>query len=229
MPGVAVFNEHAEEYDRWFEEHSRAYHAEVNALRRFVPRTGLGVEIGAGTGRFAVPLGVSIGVEPARGMAERASRRGVSVVQALGEQLPFHAAQFDWAVLVTAICFVTDVATLLREVHRVLRAGGWLINAFIDRDSALGRVYESRKAAHTFYRHAHFYSAAEVATWTRQAGFGGLRFCQTILGFPDDSQRTYEVRDGYGEGAFVVLSAERRSPLLPAPYRHGGDKAGAAY
>ena len=43
-----MFNQFAREYDHWFVENSFAYLSEVEAIRRFIPDTGLGVEIGAG-------------------------------------------------------------------------------------------------------------------------------------------------------------------------------------
>ena len=64
MDAVHVFDEHAQEYERWFDEHERLYQAEVNALSKFIPSAGLGVEIGVGTGRFSVPFGVSLGSNP---------------------------------------------------------------------------------------------------------------------------------------------------------------------
>jgi ubiquinone/menaquinone biosynthesis C-methylase UbiE len=142
-------------------------------------------------------------------MALIAHYRGLNVCQAAGERLPFSGKQFDYALLVTVICFVSDVMILLREIHRVLAPGSLLINAFIDRNSALGRVYESQKNTNKFYRQARFYSADQVASCTRQAGFSDLVFSQTILGLPAVSPDFGRVQDGYGEGAFVVLSARK--------------------
>jgi hypothetical protein len=83
MDAMGVFDEHAREYDRWFDEHERLYQAEVNALGSFIPPTGLGVEIGVGTGRFPVPFGIKLGVEPSRRMAEIARDRGIVAYQAV--------------------------------------------------------------------------------------------------------------------------------------------------
>jgi SAM-dependent methyltransferase len=80
----------------------------------------LGVEIGVGTGRFSTPFGIRIGVEPSRNMAQIAKTRNILVCQAIGERLPFRDGQFDFALLVTVVCFVKDVATLLQEVRRVI-------------------------------------------------------------------------------------------------------------
>jgi SAM-dependent methyltransferase len=211
VTGVTVFDQHADEYDRWFDEHEHVYQAEIEALRAFMPSTGLGVEVGVGTGRFAVPLRIRIGVEPAKHMALLAKRRGVEVVQALGERLPFRDGQFDLVLLVTVVCFVDDVPILLRELNRVLKPGGHLIIGFINRNSEIGRLYESRKEASHFYQGARFYAVEEVAGWVKAAGFDSLQFCQTLFGHPDDlDQKNLEVREGCGEGVFTVLRAEKQ-------------------
>lgn len=208
---MTVFDRYAQEYDRWFDENERAYGAEVNALRQVVPQSGKGIEIGAGTGRFSLPLGIELGVEPSRPMALISHQRGLKVCQATGERLPFSGKQFDYVLLVTVICFVSDMHLLLREIHRVLASGGMLINAFIDRNSVLGRLYESQKDTSKFYRQARFYTADQVADCTLQAGFSDLSFSQTILGLPTDVPDFDRIQDGYGDGAFVILSARKSS------------------
>jgi len=163
VAGADVFDRYAREYDCWFDGHPELYRAEVNAVRKLLPPHGIDLEIGVGTGRFAVPFGIQFGIEPSRRMAEIAQGRGLAVCQAVGEALPFPDGRFDFVLLVTAICFVDDVPALLRGAWRVLKPGGRLILGFIDRSSALGRLYESRKEADKFYRYAHFYTAAQVA------------------------------------------------------------------
>jgi SAM-dependent methyltransferase len=206
MPVVTVFEQHAQNYDEWFDEHESVYQAEIAALREFIPVTGMGIEVGVGTGRFAVPLGVEFGLDPSRTMLQVARRRGLRVCQAVGGQMPFHDRQFDLVLLVTVICFVDDVPMLLQELHRVLKREGRLIIGFINRNSELGRMYERRKEASMFYRDARFYSVAEVGDWVKEAGFGSLRFCETLFGGPTEfTARGLEVREGYSDGAFVVL------------------------
>jgi ubiquinone/menaquinone biosynthesis C-methylase UbiE len=204
-----VFNENADEYDRWFDENEQVYQFEIQALRRFIPEKRFGLEIGVGTGRFSIPLGISIGVDPAAAMAQIAKARGISVVQAKGEGLPFRENLFDFALMVTVICFVKNVPRLLHEARRVLKKKGRIVIGFIDRESILGRLYESRKYAHKFFREAHFFSVPEVTAMVRQAGFSGMQFSQAIFGLPGDGTPAGQVRDGYGDGAFVVLSATK--------------------
>ncbi len=210
MAGVDVFDQYAREYDSWFDKHPELYRAEVNAVRRFVPPVGIGIEIGVGTGRFSVPFGVPFGVEPSCPMAQAGKHRGIAVCQAVGERVPFPDGQFDFALLVTVICFIDDVPVLLQEAWRALKPGGRLILGFIDRDSVLGKLYESRKESDEFYHQARFYSAAQVADHVLQVGFDRLEFCQTLFGLPRETPEIEPVREGYGEGAFVVLSARKR-------------------
>lgn len=206
---TTAFDQYAGEYDRWFDEHEPIYRAEVNALQQLLPRTGLGLEVGVGTGRFSSPLGIGIGVEPSRNMAHIARSRNIAVCLAPGEHLPFAEGQFDFALLVTVVCFVEDVLQLLREVGRVTKVGGKVIIAFIDRESALGQVYESRKGGDKFYNEAHFYSTSEMMALLQRAGLGELHFCQTLAGLPDGSVTAYPVHAGYGAGAFVAISATK--------------------
>lgn len=206
---VTAFDKHAGEYDFWFDENKQIYQAEVNALRRLIPQTGFGIEVGVGTGRFAIPFGIRMGVEPSRNMAQIAKSRNIAVCLAVGEHLPFADNLFDFVLLVTVVCFVNDVTQLLREVRRVIKVGGKVITAFIDKDSVLGQLYESRKDTDKFYKEAHFYSAPEIITLVQQIGLGGLQFCQTIMGLPNNSTTAYQIRNDYGAGAFVVVSATK--------------------
>lgn len=208
MSVITVFEQQAQEYDEWFDAHQPVYQAEIAALQKFVTTTGLGIEVGVGTGRFAVPLGIRFGIDPSRRMLNIARQHCLRVCQAMGERLPFRDEPFDLVLLVTVICFVDDVPTLLGELSRVLKPGGDLVIGFLNRNSNSGRIYESQKEASAFYREARFYSAEEVADWGRSAGFGSLRFSHTLFCHSGNcSPRDLEIRDGYGEGAFVVLDA----------------------
>ena len=74
---------------RWFDLHRYAYESELQALKEFIPPRGKGLEIGVGSGRFALPLGVRLGVEPARAMARLARNRGLEVLQGLRRRTAF--------------------------------------------------------------------------------------------------------------------------------------------
>ncbi|MCF2137965.1 MAG: class I SAM-dependent methyltransferase [Candidatus Thorarchaeota archaeon] len=208
MQSIEVFEKNAQEYDEWFKANRFVYESEIKTVRRVLPASGRGLEIGVGTGRFAEPLGIRVGVEPAREMAEIAQSRGIEVLGATAERLPFRDASFDFVVMVVTICFVQDPLRAIREAARVLVPGGTIIVGLVDRDSFLGRQYESRKNQSKFYQPATFYSASEVSSWLSETGFTHVESFQTL--FKDLSKITAvePFRSGHGQGGFVVFSAQ---------------------
>lgn len=75
MARTAAFEAHSGRYDEWFVRHEAVYQSELLAVRALLPCTGLGLEVGVGTGRFAAPLGIQIGLDPAAAMLARARKR----------------------------------------------------------------------------------------------------------------------------------------------------------
>jgi SAM-dependent methyltransferase len=215
MAATSPFEANVERYEAWFGDHEAAYLSELLALRASVPCAGRGLEIGVGTGRFAAPLGVQVGVDPSPAMLARAAARGIEAVEGVAEQLPFADASFDHALFVTTLCFVESPAAALAEVHRVLRPGGRLAIGFIDRDSALGRHYLAHQHESVFYREATFLSAGEVAKLLAEAGFAIDGWGQTLSRPLAETREIEAVRPGHGQCAFVVVSATsvRLSPL----------------
>lgn len=212
MQGVAVFDRLAGAYDEWFDRHPALYRAEVETLRPLLPKGGVGVEIGAGSGRFGLLLGAALGIEPSRPMAKLAHGRGLPTVQAVGEHLPLPDGRFDFALLVTVICFVADVPALLRETRRILKPGGRIVIGLIDLDTPLGRLYALRRDADPFYRHARFYTAGAVIAMLAQAGFRAPIVYQALIGLPGETpQDDIAVQPGYGAGGFVGIGANRSS------------------
>jgi SAM-dependent methyltransferase len=201
MARTEPFEKHSDRYDAWFEKNRIAYHAELEAIRDAMPAPpAKGVEVGVGSGKFAVPLGIQIGVEPSENMARKAERQGVRVFRHVAERLPFRDAEFDVVLMVTTICFVDDVLKSCQEAFRVLKPHGCLIIGFVDRESQLGREYSGKSAANVFYRDATFFSAQEVGKVLTDAGFGHLTFRQTLM--PGETQAM--IQSGFGEGGFVV-------------------------
>lgn len=206
-----IFEESAHEYDAWFDKHRFIYESEIFALKRFICSGGIGLEIGVGSGRFAVPLGIELGVEPAAAMAILARRRGIKVARAVAEALPFRDGYFDSVVMVTILCFLRDPFRSLLEATRVLKAGGQLLIGMIDKDSPLGRFYEAHKQESKFYRQARFYPARRVVGWLEKLAYEKVDTCQTIFRDLKDVTSPEPARTGHGEGAFVVISARKAS------------------
>jgi SAM-dependent methyltransferase len=208
VPRSAPFEAHHERYETWFEKHQAAYWSELLALRAFVPWEGLGLEIGVGSGRFAAPLGVQVGVDPSPAMLAHAAARGLQVLEGTAENLPFANGSFDHALVVTTLCFVDSVPGMLAEAHLVLKTGGRLVIGFIDRDSAMAQEYLAHQNENVFYREATFYSAAEVAQLLGENDFAIQAWGQTLSHPLAETRDIEALRPGFGECAFVVISAQ---------------------
>ena len=207
---VSTFDRHHRRYDDWFERHAAVYQSELLAVRALLPWQGRGLAIGVGTARFAAPLGIQVGIDPSSRMLHYARRRGVSVVRAVAEALPFASWTFDHVLCVTTICFVADIPMTLAEAHRVLKPDAPLVIGFVDRDSAIGRSYLARQAESLFYREATFVTSGEVASFLCDAGFGDAVWLQTLFQDLDATDRIEPPRSGSGAGAFVVVRAIRQ-------------------
>jgi len=202
MPKTGAFEQYADLYDAWFDRHRKMYAAELQAIGRFIkPGKGEGLEVGVGSGKFAVPLGVKTGIDPSSAMLIRAAAAGIKVFRGVAEELPFADQSFDFVLMVTTICFFDDLVQSFREALRVLRPRGFIVVGFVDKNSNLGRQYLERKEKSKFYRQAEFFSPPEVLTALETVGFRKFEVLQTLL----DSKTMAEIENGYGKGGFVVI------------------------
>ena len=206
---IQIFEESAQEYDAWFDKNRLVYESEVLALKRFLAFGGMGLEIGVGTGRFAVPLGIEVGVEPAKAMAGMARKKGIKVFRATAAALPFRPASFHLVAIITTLCFLRDPYRALAEATRVLKPAGLILIGMIDKDSPLGRFYEAHKKESKFYRQAHFYATPQVLGWLERLAYKKVQTCQTIFKPLREIVSLEPVKDGHGEGGFVVISGRK--------------------
>jgi SAM-dependent methyltransferase len=209
MVRTEPFEEHSLLYEDWFEKNRFVYDSELLAVQTQLPASGKGVEIGVGSGRFAVPLGIKIGIEPAAAMREMARDKGLDVIGGAAEALPFKDCTFDFALMVTTICFVDNPEAALQEAYRVLKPNGSLVIGFVDKDSLIGRLYMRKRHESLFYGIATFFSVDEVVDYLRKTGYRDLTLSQTIFRPLKDIVNIEPIKDGYGEGSFVVIRARR--------------------
>ena len=207
MAKIEPFDKHTSEYEAWFENNRFVYESELKAIKGQLPKKGEGIEVGVGSGRFAAPLGIRIGVDPSNKMRELTQNRGVVAIGGVAEKLPFDDGRFHFVLMVTTICFLYDIKAAFKEAFRVLKQGGNLIIGFIDKDSPVGILYQQQKNDSEFYKVATFYSADEVISYLKKAGFINLMFTQTIFHHPSEIKNLEPIKKGHGEGSFVVAKA----------------------
>jgi len=208
-----VFEERAREYDEWYELHRALYESELKLVSKF-PCEKPCLEVGVGTGRFAAPLGIEVGLDPAERALRYAAERGVEAVRGAAEHLPFRSAAFGSVYFIVTICFVDDAQKSLEEAARALRRGGKLVLCFVPRDSPWGEFYEERKrrGESAFYARARFYAREEVELMLEEAGFEVARRASTLRSTkPGEEPPAPEEPAEGSEGSFVCLEAVKRS------------------
>jgi len=211
-PRIKPFEENSARYESWFERHENVYRAELRAVKQIMPAAQKSLEVGVGTGRFAQPLGVRFGLEPSKKVCKMSKDKGIISVTGTGEMLPFVVAQFDLVLMITTVCFLDNVEESFLEVNRVLKTKGSFIIGFVDLGSTLGRKYEAHKNENVFYKDAIFFTVDEIVSILRKTGFSVMSFNQTVFHDLDETTTDEPVKDGYGEGAFVTIKAEK--PLV---------------
>ena len=205
MPNI--FNKHYKKYDAWYDNHQAAFLSEIAAIKKLLPATGQGLEIGVGTGRFAKALNISHGIDPAEKMVVLASKRGIDVCVGKGELLPYENESFDYVLIMIALCFVRDPVEVLKQANRVLKKNGKIIIGIVDRESFLGKFYQKKESV--FYKEARFFSVPELRELLKTAGFDNPHYFQTIFRLLEDITVEEEPQEGFGKGGFVVVGADK--------------------
>jgi len=209
MPKIEPFEQYTEQYEKWFVENEYAYHSEIRAIKEILPEFEDGIEIGVGSGNFAKPLNIKFGVEPSYEMRKIAESKGIKVVDSVAENLPFKNDSYDLVLMVTTLCFLDDVRKAFSEIYRILKPNGSFINGFVDKNSKVGRIYRKNKQKSVFYRIAIFFTTEEVIKLLKETGFKRFEFRQTIFNTLNKINSVEEIKKGYGEGSFIVVSAQK--------------------
>jgi len=205
------FETHSVEYDTWYDRYPYVFESETEAIRSALPGGNIrGIEVGLGTGRFAQALGIKEGVEPIFEMRKIALQRGIEVIDAVAERLPYKDMQFDFVLMVSCISYFQQLHPEFKEAHRVLKRGGTLIVGFVEKNSVIGKSYELRRQDSTFYKHAIFYSSEKVAEEIQKVGFTKLEFSQTLFEELDEIKEFEPAKPGVGEGSFIIIKAIKK-------------------
>jgi len=210
MPKTEPFDNYSDEYDNWFIINKYAFLSELNAVNRALPPKGNIIEIGIGSGIFAEPLGIKEGVEPSAAMRDKARGKGIKVIDATGEELPYTDKSKDAALMITTICFVDDVYKSFQEVYRVLKDDGHFIIGFVDKESPIGKLYLKEKDRSLFYKKATFFGTEELFEILKDTGFEVVDTFQTIFGRIDEIASKQKTLAGYGQGSFIVIKAQKK-------------------
>ena len=132
-------------------ERHRGYHAmidrlETEAIAPYISVHGRVLEAGCGTGLILRRLGPrAVGADLSRGMLTKARARGLTVVQARVDALPFRADAFDAACSFKVLAHVPPIREALGEVARVVRPGGHVALEFYNKRSLRYLAFRLRR------------------------------------------------------------------------------------
>lgn len=202
------FDAVAEKYDRWYESPEGRYiDSQENGLflKLVNPRPGQSIlEVGCGTGHnvlFFEKLGLKVsGIEPSKGMLEIAGKRcSPDVYLCAGEagRLEFPDNSFDIVVIITAIEFMKDPLSALREAFRTSR--GVVYIGVLNKLSILG-VSRRLKAIITrkgIYCEACFYTIWELKKMIREIAPEASIEWESVLFLPFGWHHYFKWLDGF--------------------------------
>jgi SAM-dependent methyltransferase len=208
---IRAFDSLAWAYDSWFEEEGRLIFAsEVEALRQALPLLPRPwIEVGVGSGRFAQALGIDIGLDPSSGLLKIARNRGARALLGRGEEAPFKDGSFGAIFFIATLCFIDSPNRILTEAARLLKSQGKVVLGLVLKESPWGQLYQrERETGHRFYRHATFYSYAEVEMLLMQTGFSIEKVASTLFQNPGKVNHIELPRQGFSADAgFAVILA----------------------
>jgi ubiquinone/menaquinone biosynthesis C-methylase UbiE len=135
MPARVDFSPGASSYDTRHGGLATAHASELASAAGLKAASEL-LEVGAGTGRVAIPfaaLGFHVtALEPADGMLqllrEKAAALPVAVVRGAGSPVPFPDASFDGVLIARVLYVMPDWRDVLAEIRRVLKPGAPLLH-----------------------------------------------------------------------------------------------------
>ncbi len=112
----------------------------------------------------------AVGVEPSEWAAKRARERGLNVINATVANARLSAESFDAVTMWDVVEHLTDPASDLRQVHRVLKAGGVTAIHTIDIESPLARFMGTRWPW-LMEMHLYYFSPRTLGQMLEQIGF----------------------------------------------------------
>lgn len=211
---MKVFDLYAERYDLWYDLPfgSSVFPLEVECLKRCGPVESPSLEVGVGSGRFAKALNVDVGVDTSLELLKIARSRGLKVLMARAEELPFKYQSFKSIFMIVSLCFFEDPLKALRSARRVIREDGKLFLGLVLSESPWAKFYMRKaKEGHPLYSRAKFYSFSEVSNMLKEAGFELKEVFSTLFEEPQDQRpvKNREISKGFHpEGGFFCMVPE---------------------
>ena len=235
---MTCYDEYAGEYDSWFLANENLLTSEARLVAQMLRESGDALSIGCGSGLFekimAEDFGISVreGVEPSKGMAAIARKRGMSVDIASAGDFKT-SKQYDTVLMNGCPSYIDDLDGAFVNVAKALKPGGRIVVADVPKESAYALVYNLAMTLGTwdhpllegvkpkdpypieFVKSANWRTTAEKVGALRRADFIGFEFCQTLTMNPASSDDYIENPvPGCDKGSYVAIAARKAPTFL---------------
>lgn len=228
------FDQYAGKYDAWFMENENLFLSELSVVAYFLNNPGRALSVGCGSGLFEYFLhknyGIQVkeGIEPSESMAEIAKKRGMSVNIATAEEAALETEAYDTLLFNGTPSYISDLDTAFEKAYYALKKDGRLVVIDVPKEGSFGMLYNLAKTLGTwdhsmlsdirpssvypieFVKEANWRSTQEKADVIKKAGFGSLRFAQTLTTHPlYSNDYIEEAQEGYDKGNYVAICANK--------------------
>ncbi len=227
-----AFDQYASKYDEWFLKNVNVLASEVALVAHFLKNPGRSLSIGCGSGLFEAILKkeynikLTEGIEPAEGMAEIASKRGLKVTIGKAEDTDFGTELYDTVMFNGTPSYITDLQKAFDKAYKALKPGGMILVVDVPKESSYGILYNLAKEIGTwehnyfneakapnaypisFINESNWRSTPEKIRMLEKSGFTNLEFAQTLTKHPAYSDEEMEEPiPGYDCGDYVAIKA----------------------
>jgi len=192
------------------------------------------LDVGCGDGHFAgvafeKPL--DVGIDPWREMLPHARAYGGYrlVIQGLGSELPFAANEFASVISNSVLEHIPQVDEVLREIHRVLRPGGWFVfcvpNHRFPQELSVSKFFErlglkqlARTYSRFFNRISRHHHCDDVPVWRKRLETTGFILERYWHYFPPTALHALEWGHYFGLPSLVARWLTGRWVLVPTSW-----------
>ena len=211
---MKAFDQVAGFYDDWYShpQGRQVFKAELRALESLIPDSGLGLEVGAGTGVFAESLTDEdrkiICLDPSRAMLANAKERNMPAIMGVCENIPITKRVVGFTYMVTTIEFLENPVAALKQVMETMKKDAPLTILFINADSAWGSLYRQIGVkGDPVFRYAKLRSLREVREILVDAGYVIQESVGTLTTRPAELEVGNELKKPGPETGVIVVRA----------------------
>jgi len=211
---IKAFNVVAESYDIWYKhpQGKQVFDAEKNAVNHMIPKQGIGVEIGAGTGVFAESLTTEertiLCLDPSVEMIKKAKERELPCILGVGDSIPLRKL-IDFGYMITVLEFLNEPIKLFKEVRENSKENHVFSILFINTESNWGDLYRDIGAkGDPVFQHARFYSLEDVSMMLEEVGYRISDAKGTLNSDPMKQEVDVDLVEPSKQSGVIIVKAE---------------------